>query len=457
MDDGLMTKWGKIQDVKTASESSLSVGSGFSKNPDAYTAAKEAAQQALVGLNGKKPTLSYVFFSGDYDPQALTKGLLEILKDTEFVGGMGGEVIYDDQVMEKGVVVASIQSDFLHVGIASVDNASENSFEAAKKVTAEALSKISIDNYIDPYMQAQRLQGGNIRGIVKIPPYYIHVFVNGLKLPKMGEENKIILGISNVVGRQVPIWGGSFDPALEKLMDVGKYEIYSLHSGKVYKDGLIVIFTSTSVLYGYSMAHGAKKSGSIEVIGKVSSDGYILEEISGQKPVEWYAKKLNMDKKKFIDSVMTLGITQRWPIGMVDNLGNIIVRGGGIPTGKNGESLAYAAPLVEGAPIFLMDGDPKNLFDATNQIINDIQNYTEETSAPKLVLLTSCLTRKGVMKDQFPKDLKKLKSGFGGSVLLGFTTGGEIGSKEGDLANCHHLTNNVFVFYNTLLINKKAK
>ena len=453
MEEGLITKWGKLQEVKNAKEGTLLAGSGMSKNEDAYSAAKEAAQQALQGLKGKEPTVSYVFFSGEYDPYELTKGLKEILKDTEFIGGLGGSVIYNDQVMDKGVVVASIQSEFLHVGIASTDNASNNSFDAAKKVTKEALTRLSIDNYVDPYMQALRLKGGDIRGIVKIPPYYINVFANGFKLPKMGEENKIILGISDVVGRQVPIWGATFETALEKIMD--KYEIYSLHSGKVYKDGLIVMFTVTSMLYGYSMAHGAKKTGSLNVIGKTSLGGYVVDEISGQKPVDWYAQKLKMDKKKFVDSVMTLGLTQRWPIGMVDNLGNIIVRGGGVPTGPNNESLAYPAPVIEGAPIFLMDGDPKNLFGATSQIVSDIQQYTEENSSPNLILITSCLTRKNVMKGQFSEDLRNLKKGFGDPALVGFTTSGEIGSKEGDLAACHHLTNNIFVFYNKLLIRKK--
>ena len=77
MDEGLITKWGKLQDVKSAKDGTLLVGSGMSKNANAYSAAKEAAQKALVGLNGKKPTISYVFFSGDYDPYELTKGLNE--------------------------------------------------------------------------------------------------------------------------------------------------------------------------------------------------------------------------------------------------------------------------------------------------------------------------------------------------------------------------------------------
>ena len=58
------------------------------------------------------------------------------------------------------------------------------------------------------------------------------------------------------------------------------------------------------------------------------------------------------------------------------------------------------------------------------------------------------------MRDQFPTDLRNLKNGFGGQALVGFTTSGEIGSREGDLANCHHLTNNVFVVYDKLLIKK---
>ncbi len=454
MDEGLVTKWGKIQDVKNVSGGTLLVGSGMSDDVDAYKAAKGAAQQALKGLKGKMPTISYVFFAGDYDPYELTKGLKEVLEDTEFVGGLGGAVIFDDQVRDKGVVVASIQSDFLHVGVASMDNASGDVFSSTQKVAREALSKLSIDSYIDPYMQALRLKGGDIRGIVKIPPYYIHVFLNGFKLPKMGEENKAILGLSEIVGRQVPIWGASFETSLDKIM--GKYDIYSLHSGKVYKDGLIVVFNVTSMLYGYSMAHGAKKKGPLEVISKTSYDGYVVDEISGQSPVDWYAKKLGMDRKKFIDGVMTLGITQRWPIGMVDNLGNIIVRGGGVPTGPNNQSLGYAAPVIEGAPIFLMDGDPKNLFDATKQIVDDVRQYTEEDSSPDLVLLASCLTRKGVMQDQFPKDLRNLKDGFGGAKLVGFTTSGEIGSREGDLANCHHLTDDIFAFYNKLLTGKKG-
>ncbi len=453
MEEGLVTKWGKLQNIKDTEEATLLVGNGMSANTDAYLAAKEAAEQALAKLNGKEPTISYVFFSGDYDPYELTKGLKEILKDTEFIGGLGGSVIYDDKVLDKGIVVASIQSDFLHVGIASTDGASENSFESAKKVAKEALAKLSIDNYVDPYMQALRLKSGDVRGIVKVPPYYIHVFVNGFKLPKMGEEDKVILGISDVVGRQVPIWGGSFETSLENIMN--KYDIYCLHSGKVYKDGLIIMFTVTSMLYGYSMAHGAKKTGSLDVVNKTSLGGYVVDEISGQKPVDWYAKKLNMSKKEFVDSAMTLGITQRWPIGMVDNLGNIIVRGGGVPAGPNSESLAYPAPVIEGSPIFLMDGDPKNLFSATDEIVSNIQQYTEEKNSPNLILVTSCLTRKNVMKEQFSEDLRRLKKGFGGSALIGFTTSGEIGSKEGDLASCHHLTNNIFVLYNRLLTGKK--
>ena len=74
-----ISKWGKIQQVKDAVGGVLFTGSGMSKNNDAYLAGKEAAKKALDELNGKKPTVSYVFYSGDYDPFELTRGLMEIL------------------------------------------------------------------------------------------------------------------------------------------------------------------------------------------------------------------------------------------------------------------------------------------------------------------------------------------------------------------------------------------
>ena len=452
MEEGMISKWVKLQNVKDVKEGSLVSGGGMSDNADAYTAAKEASQQALAKLKGKKPTISYVFFSGDYDPYELTRGLKEVLGDTEYVGGLGDSVIYDDKILEKGVVVSCVQSDFLHIGVASADGFSDDAFEAARKVAKEALAKLSIDSYVDPYMQALRMKGGNIRGIVKIPPYYVHVFTTGFKLPKMGDENKIISGIADVTGRQIPIWGGAFETSIENFNK--KYEIYSLHSGKVYKDGLIVIFSVTSLLYAYSIAHGAKRVGQLAVVTKTSLDGYVIDEINGMKTVDWYAERLNLSKDKFIDDAVALSITQRWPLGMVDNLGNVVVRGGGIPTGPNNESLAFAAPVPEGSAIFLMDGDTENLFGASGEISTNINNYIEEKADPSMILITSCFTRRNVMKEDFAEDMRKLKKSMGNPTIVGFTCSGEIGAKEGELANCHHLTDNIFVFYSRLLINK---
>ena len=451
MGEGLVSKWTKLQKVKEGkTDRKLLIGTGMSTKDSAFEAAKEAAENALKELNGKKPTISYAFFSGDYDPYKLSEGLQSILKGTEFVGGLGDRVIFGNQVIEKGIVVASIQSDFLHVGVASKENVSADPYEIAKKTTKEALSKLTVDNYVDPYLQALRMKGGDIRSIVKIPPYYINVFTKGFQLPKMGEETRIILGISDVVGRQIPIWGGSFETALEKVMT--KYEIYSLHSGKVLKDGLIIVFNSSSLLYGNSIAHGCKKTGEISVITKTSMGGYVVDEISGQKPVDWYAKRLKMDKKDFLGKVMVLGLTQRWPLGMPDNLGRFVIRGGGVPIG---DSLAYVAPLIEGAPVYLMDADPKNLFSATEEIIKNIQEYTEETQAPKLLLITSCLSRRAVLQKDLEKDLQNISTSFGNAPLVGFTCSGEIGSKAGDLATFHHVCNNIFAFYDKLLAQQK--
>src|SRR3989344_7016417 len=228
----------------------IAVGSGVSTNKDSYKAGREAAEMARLALKGKKPTISYVFFTGDYDPYKLSEGLKDVLKDTEFIGGSADAVFSNEKVIREGVVVASIQSEYLHVGVASTDNVSSNPTGVAKKTVIEALNNLPVDKYVDPYLLFTRMRNANVKWMVKIPSFFLTVFSRGMKLPKMGDETKIIRGIAEEIGLNVPIWGGSFGNSLEKLFGGKPYEINMLHSGKVLKDGLIIVANSCSLVYG---------------------------------------------------------------------------------------------------------------------------------------------------------------------------------------------------------------
>ncbi|MBI4144832.1 FIST C-terminal domain-containing protein [Candidatus Woesearchaeota archaeon] len=423
----------------------ISIGIGVSAKPDAYAAGKEAALASLKGLP-KTPTITYIFFAGDYDPYALSKGLKDALPRSEFVGGSADSVFHNEKILSKGVVAVSLYSEYLHVGVASVENASKAPRKLAKKAIMDALGKVPIDKYVDPYLMFTRMKESSVRWMVKLPSFFITLLTRGIRLPVMGDEKEIIRGISEVTGLQVPIWGGSFGTDGMNVLLGKPYDIWMLHSGKVMKDGLIVLFNTTSLLYSQSMQNGCAPTKKTGFVSKVSNGGFVVEEISNQNVVDWYANQLGVKRDAFLKDVRIL--TQLNPLGVPDLFGGFIIRGGGIPMGKG---LAYVAPLSEGWPVYVMEGDAKHLLTASDRIKDDIANYMQTADKPALALTTLCVTRKIVLQKDTGKEIAKLRKNLGTKDVAGFVCFGETGSRPGQQAMFEHVTLNVFNLYDKLM------
>lgn len=427
-------------------EKNISVGIGVSKADDASKAGKEAAKIALKALGTKKPTISYVFYAGEYDPYKLSEGVKGILKGTDFIGGSTDRVFYNTDILDKGVVVLSLQSDYLHVGIASEDNVSKDPFNIAKKAIKNAIKQIVVDKYVDPYLMFTRMKNANIAWMVKIPSFFINIFSRGMRLPVMGDETLLIRGVCDVIGTDVPIYGASFGAEVQKLFSGKPYEIYALHNGRVMRDGLIVVFNTTSLVYGQSLEHGCKRTNKFGFISKVEGNGYIVDEISEKDAPSWYASQLNMSKGEFIKNSMA--VTQRYPLGIPDEYGNFVIRGAGA---YNNGGLAYVAPLIEGWPVYVMDAKPENLMNASKKIASKINEYTTLETKPEICIATLCASRRIIFKEKLKEELKQLQKEFKGSPIVGFSCFGEIGSVAGTPPKFYHMSSNVFVLYNRLL------
>lgn len=419
-------------------------GVGLSTNKDAAKAAQEAASTALKKL-GKKPILSFVLYAGNYDAKQVSKGANAVLHGTELIGGSTDSVFYNDALVSEGVLVISLFSEYLHIGVASADNASKKPYETGKAVISQALTKVPLNRYVDAYVQFNRMKKSDVSWLMKVPSFFTMLFTRGLKLDNMGNEYEIIRGIADVIGLHVPLWGGSFGTDAMKVLKGEPYQIYTLHNDKVYEDGIVALVGVSSLLYSYSMEHGCKATPTTGFISKTSNHGFIVEEISNMPVVDWYAKQLNMPVEAFIKDARIL--TQLNPLGIPDTLGNYTIRGGGIPFGK---SLGYVAPLQEGWPVVLMKGDAENLMHASADIQNDFAQFVGKDKKPKLALVTQCVTRKLVFGENTKKELAALKKSLGCDIA-GFTCFGETGAKQGHSANFHHVTLNVFAIYDLLL------
>lgn len=424
----------------------INIGTGYSTNKDSFKAAKEAAAMALKSLGKFKPTISYVFFAGDHEPVQISNGIKEVLKDSEFIGGSADAVYFDNNVFRNGVVVGCIESEYLHVGVASNDNISKNPQSVARKTILQALDKIAIDKYVDPYLLFTRMRKGSMKGLVKHPSFFVQLFTRGMKLPVMGDETKIIAGIAEEIGLNIPIWGGSFGTSLENLFGGKPYEISMLHSGKVLKDGIIIVFNTCSLVYSESYSHGAKRTEIFGAITKVESNGYAVREISGKNVVDWYADAIGITKEKFMkDSMM---YTQMHPLGISDNYGNIVIRAAGV---YNNGRLEYVAPFVEGWVAYIMDADPKFVQNAPREVLSDLSNNTHEKKAT-FAIAGLCASRRAILHDDgISKELSEFKKGLGDAKIIGYSCFGEIGSKPGLPPAFGHLMANMFVLYDKLL------
>ena len=427
----------------------LLTGIGFSQEKESYKATRKAAQAALKGLKGKTPKLSMVFYAGKHyeAPESINKALLEVFKGTEFVGGSTDAVVYDGNLYPEGIVVVSLYSDYVHFGVASADNVSKNPKEIAKETIEKAVQQIRLDKYIDSYMAFSRIKKGNITELIRIPQFFVYAFTRGFQPTKMGNEDLIIDGIGEKIGKYIPVFGGSLGSNMDYVFNNTPYDIISLHSGKIMKDGLITVFACTGLLYANSIAHGAQPQGTLGYISKVRNGGFVVSHISGEHILDWYPKTIGISKKEFVSKL--LFYTQKYPLGFPDGYGNIVMRAGGVPFEGD---LSYIAPFKENTPVFVMNlENNKQLLQSNKELLGDIQKHLVIQEKPGFSFVVSCSSRRRVLdKKSSLKELKELNS-LSKTPIVGFCSFGEIGSKPAESCHYHHLCNNVFNIYDQLM------
>jgi hypothetical protein len=426
----------------------LTTGVGFSKNKDSYKAALSAAKDALKQLKGKPPSLSIIFYAGDYrDPKEINKALKEMFKGTEFIGGSTDAVVYEDQLCADGIVVAALQSDYLHFGVSSIDNVSKNPKGLARETIRKAVNQIHLDKYIDSYMAFSRVKKGNVSELIRVPSFFVFTLTRGYMPTKMGNEDLIIDGIGEEIGYYVPIFGGSLGANMDNIFNNTPYNIYTFHSGKIMKDGLVTAFACTGLMYANSLAHGAKPKNNIGFISKTTGGGFVVETINNQPILDWYAKQIGVSKKEFENKL--LFYTQKYPLGFPDGYGNIIMRAGGVPHPKG---LAYIAPFKENTPVYVMDlENNKELLQANKELLSDVESHVRRKESPALSFVVSCSSRRRVLDPKSSKrELKELNK-LSPNPIFGFASFGEIGSKPAEACHYHHLCTNVFNLYDRLL------
>ena len=230
---------------------------GWSVKDDESQAAKEAVSMMKAKL-GRSPDFVFLFSSIGYDEEKLLQEIRHLLPETKIYGGTSFLGVMTNDGFHVGerasLAIMGISSPDIvwGVGSASLDKLSPE--EAGKTAVLAAIENAGKERNERPTI----------------------IFVT----PAPGKEERILDGIMEVVGKDVPIFGGSSgDNEL-----IGKWRQFV--NEKVYANGLALAVAYTDLKVGYFYEAGYPVTGQRGTITR--GKGRIIYEIDGRPAAKVY-------------------------------------------------------------------------------------------------------------------------------------------------------------------------
>ncbi len=271
--------------VHSTVDERIGVGFGWSSDPDARKAGAEAAQTA-VNASGGEPSVAFVFSTVDYDVQALVDGVASkvgvapIHGGTSFTGLLGPDGYLTG---EKGVVgVLVMSTPYIEFGLGYAEIGAD---PTAAGRTAAIMA-----------MRAPDVPGG-------LPEA---VFLTST----VGYEEAVIRGISEVMGDDVPIIGGT---AADNSM-AGKWSVFAnrnvIHSGVV----LTALFSHLPM--GHAYAGGYRPTDKKATVTKAS--GRTLFQLNGRPALQTYSGWIGSNMEDLLGAGI-MGASTLRPVAVFNN------------------------------------------------------------------------------------------------------------------------------------------
>lgn len=205
------------------------VGYGWSEKDDVKEAAAEAISMVKEDLEGKAPKYVILFSTVGYDLEELSEEVRKSFPQAQIYGGTSNATVMTHEGCKIGEVgslaLMAISSEKITFGVGGADM---NEYGSAREA-GESAAQIALKN----------------AGKEGETPKII------LLTAAPGQEEDILLGIEDVVGKDVPIHGGS---SLDNDF-TGKWKQFA--NDKVYGNGisLTVIFTELKVAHAFEGAY----------------------------------------------------------------------------------------------------------------------------------------------------------------------------------------------------------
>lgn len=367
---------------------------GYSMAEDNYRSGVETAKTSLIGNSSK---IGFLYTSSASNTKEIIKGVRSIT-DIPLIGCTSSGAL----IVPEGIVASdhgfsgmiSMADTDLKVGVACHE-AGKNARLIGRKVAMEAVKNAKMAT----------------------APAYFYMVAS----PK--EEEEYLMGIQDIIGR-VPMFGGS---AADDRVE-GKWKI--ICNDKVLSDGVAVCFfyTKNDIVTEYTGAyHETQTSG---MISKVEEDRTLVT-IDNELSLKKYAKWIKETPTKLHGTNLLIS-SILYPLGIKDQLGNLIVRHPMM--GNTNNTMNIGNKLVENTAVTLLETTVDELISSTGNTLKLVRKELETTPAAYMLIHNG--GRKLAIGTRLPEVHKQLVKEAKGVPFICIFTFGEYGYHNNSANSC---------------------
>lgn len=380
-------------------------GSGLATGPDAALAAAEATRMALEQLEGRPPSLGFLFASPSLPLDECLRTARSIAQGAEIAGCSTAGEFTERGLTHGGVSVLLIAGDLSRYASAA------SNLAAAPEEAAAALCRDFESN-----LHAARGQGMFCSTTVAL--------VDGLS----GAGERFVEQIvGNTMALHQVVGGAAGDEGRFKLTQVAG-------AGGAVSDGAAAMHIFSREPWGIGIGHGLEPTTARMRVTR--AHGNVLHEIEGRPAFDVYQEHARQRGLK-LEPASAGEYLMNNELGILVG-GSVSRARAPLSVGKDG-SLTCAAEVPQGSFVAILDGRPDAMVAAASEAAREaVANLQGRKAAG--VLLFDCICRGFMLKDQFQREIDAVRETAGGVPVAGFLTYGEIASYSGRLESWHNAT-----------------
>lgn len=398
----------------------ISVGYGWSVNDDETKAVEEAVSSVKAQLKDKSPDFALLFSTIGYDSEKVLKEVRNLLPDVQIYGGTSCLAVQTRDGFHAGeegslaLLAVATKNITLGVGGVSIDD-----FPSAREA-----GKAAIQAAID---------AAGEEGLPKIV----------LMTAAPGKEEEIIAGIEEVIGKDVPVLGGS-----SADNDItGKWKQFA--NDRVYSNGISLTAVYTDLKVGWTYEAGYERS---EYRGTITkAEGRIIYEIDNRAAAEVYNNWTGGIISEELETGGTvLRKTTFYPLAKAIKNGEkrYTISIHPLSINASDHSLTVFANVKEGDEVELMHGDWELLLNrALKTPMNALKSEALSEEDVSFGIYTYCAgTMLAIPDEERPKMAALVGTAIGDAPFIGTFTFGEQGHFRGEANHHGNLANSMVLF-----------